>query len=747
MLGRLMDKGTTRRLLPAVRPCEVLHLDRSTRRTPFRPLYGQRPSCGHCRLKTTLTKMNAASMIVDDDACPTSRRRLPQLNNHCDEFPSSPSKNGGGNGRRDFDDILARNQIMLRILKMAVQRVLEPPTLHLLAAAACAAMGVAAVEGSLMCQHPMSFDAAQFIARYSIEQLFPSVVWQNQDPHLVARAMNLDPTTFLRDLSGGTPESAALLLKTNLLQSSRHFWAGFMMIAQFIRAASISLDAVKEYERRIQLGREPPFLSKNNGLVVRLCGVRSHVSEVSLQKMGPSLLPVFEDPERIEYLVKKYSKRYRQPVYWCVQPGTYGASYSWDGFPTEEACFMKGINNQDNLLVLEADATNGNDPLSLGEAALDLTIDDASQGFRRILDRYYTTSNGKLVPGKDFRTLRVYLGNSMETQTTGGGHSYTLRHRVRYAKEMDVLVDSRAPVLRKILDWCESVAGKDREIFFQTSSREYFLSLKQLLKQYGYEIYDPLDLRAIKLLANRNEHQHKEEQKESFLSVLLQDEMFVQTHIRDWEENALFLHDMMSSTRHGEAHTVVSSDEEDETPHEEERREMLQTVAKMAHRPRLVHMRNTAETVNAVEALVMAGEVNASNCCALIDRQEGVQALERTLKRETRFVREADQSHVWSFYDKSISGDGNEDDDDDDDENPDRTVTTGGLQIICSSSIHDNLFRQVRQWARMGYSKTEIQAEFDAQYKEILQQIHSVQQEVKLTEGSSSKYQEEEKEA
>mmetsp|Transcript_25770 Transcript_25770/g.45442 ORF Transcript_25770/g.45442 Transcript_25770/m.45442 type:complete len:237 (+) Transcript_25770:67-777(+) len=172
---------------------------------------------------------------------------------------------------------------------------------------------------------------------------------------------------------------------------------------------------------------------------------------------------------------------------------------------------------------------------------------------------------------------------------------------------------------------------------------------------------------------------------------------------------------------------------------EEEQKEILRSVAKMASLPRLVHMQTTAETVNAVEALVMAGEVDATNCCALIDRKEGVQALERTLKRETRFVQESNQSHQWSLYEsilpKTTNGGSQEndsgEDDDDDEDNPDRTVTTGGLQIICSSSIHDNLFRQCRQWARMGYTANEIQNEFDAQYVDLLRQIHTVQQEVR----------------
>ena len=125
--------------------------------------------------------------------------------------------------------------------------------------------------------------------------------------------------------------------------------------------------------------------------------------------------------------------------------------------------------------------------MSLGDHSLDLTIDDASQGFRRIQDLYNIAKEKGTIP--PFRTLRVFLGNSLEESKSGGGYSYTLRHRVRYAKEVDVLIDSKAPVLQQILRWCNRVAGKDRRVLFQTSSRVYFLNLQLIMRRYGYELY------------------------------------------------------------------------------------------------------------------------------------------------------------------------------------------------------------------------------------------------------------------
>ena len=153
-----------------------------------------------------------------------------------------------------------------------------------------------------------------------------------------------------------------------------------------------------------------------------------------------------EDATRVAHLVDAYSDNGRSPMMWCVRPQYYGYGFSWNNFPVDEDCFIHSSTGR-NILCLEADATNSDDPLSLGDESLDLTIEDAAQGFRRIQQLYKEGKDAGKVP--PFRTLRVFLGNSLEEARSGGGYTYTLRHRVRYAKEVDVLIDSRAPVLQE----------------------------------------------------------------------------------------------------------------------------------------------------------------------------------------------------------------------------------------------------------------------------------------------------------
>lgn len=651
----------------------------------------------------------------------STSKRLPSLSSiHLrDEFPRET--------RQEASSL--RRHATQRMMQRAWTKVSEPPTLHLIAASAVATFGIAGVEATLLCTSwpwESSLDTSLFVARYAVEQVLPSIVWQTQPAELVLRALDL-PTEVLRNL-GTDAASASVLLHVQRLQTSRHLIAGFMMIAQLVRAAGVSSDAFSEYQESIRRGREPPLLP--NGLVTRFCGVTSPVTELSLQSMGRHLLPVYEYPEKVQFLLSSSRTADRQPVYWCVHPGTYSLHHAWNRFPVDQACLLSGTgsNADERLLILEADATNENDPLGLGETALDLTLDDASQGFRRILEAYHQQgylSSGEGMKGtsqnNSFRPLRVYLGNSLEVGRTGGGHSYTLRHRVRYAKEVDVLLDSRAPVLQEILHWCQQVVGEERRLFVQTSSRSYFLNLQKLLKEYGYDVYDPLDLRMMEKLQQDEETREGSEMEDaerryskSLLSVLMEDSRFVQEEWDDLE----FLQDVMFQKK-ADASPATSKGE------------MLRQVAQMSKIPRLVHYETTAQTVNAVQSLITAGQVDeTTKCCALLDHPEGVSLLETVLHQR--------EVSSWNATPKHDDQDGTKprsdevDDHDSNAEAPSNNEITKvpSVQIICSSSIHDRLFRQVRTWARMGYSDKEIQREVDYRFQDILHQSHQVQQEV-----------------
>ena len=210
----------------------------------------------------------------------------------------------------------------------------------------------------------------------------------------------------------------------------------------------------------------------------------------------------------------------------------------------------------------------------------------------------------------------------------------------------------------------------------------------------------------------------------------------------------------------------------------------------LSRMPRLVYYETTAETVNAVQALVTAGEADAGNCCALIDKQEGVSFLESVLRRkpglqakraQEQRVRDMkaemndmvyEEVHALTKGDRQRQerakrkrqslADALDERADDSSSSPAASASAspaasseakshrvarsgeGGashqpsaadsldllkeswtgdrLHIICSSVIYDELFRQVRQWAREGNSATSIQKELDLRFQDVITQ-------------------------
>ena len=79
-------------------------------------------------------------------------------------------------------------------------------------------------------------------------------------------------------------------------------------------------DAACAVSRRVRLGREPLFPGIEQR-IIRLCGRQSDVTEVSLLRYGPHIVPVFERPAAVATLIHAHSRALREPVYWQVSEG------------------------------------------------------------------------------------------------------------------------------------------------------------------------------------------------------------------------------------------------------------------------------------------------------------------------------------------------------------------------------------------------------------------------------------------
>ena len=219
----------------------------------------------------------------------------------------------------------------------------------------------------------------------------------------------------------------------------------------------------------------------------------------------------------------------------------------------------------------------------------------------------------------------------------------------------------------------------------------------------------------------------------------------------------------------GRVHSEDSSSSDDKVKQTNGRSSKKFSASTLSRMPRLIYYETTAETVNAVQALVTAGEAEAGNCCALIDKQEGVHFLESVLRRKPGLqARRAEEQRMKEMkaemndmvyqevhamtkgdkkrqekakrrrrdlaseiHDRATAAsdetnpstrlrakhkpDGGEDEvhqasSADSLELLKESWTSDRLHIICSSVIYDDLFRQVRQGSRgkfcVGYSKS-----------------------------------------
>ena len=110
--------------------------------------------------------------------------------------------------------------------------------------------------------------------------------------------------------------------------------------------------------------------------------------------------------------------------------------------------------------------------------------------------------------------------------------------------------------------------------------------------------------------------------------------------------------------------------------------------------PRLIYHPTTVGTVNAVYALTMAGAVHPCKTLALLNAPFGVAQL----------------SDLEKDHENAVS-------------------------VICAANSYDQYFRQVRMWARMGFSANQIQEELDVRFESILTILQNVTFNIEVTDS------------
>eukprot|EP00939_MAST-03C_sp_MAST-3C-sp1_P001708 g1708.t1 len=516
-------------------------------------------------------------------------------------------------------------------------------------------------EAHLLLNPEVNFvQSVYFTHSYATEQLISSCVWTTKPADLVALSIGYEPSEILYTFEDNA-EDAARRLRCLGVYSLRSVIAGFVCLSQVLRTVGWGMQTNERYRERVKMGREALF-GGISGQILRLCGRSSDTMAHTMRFSNGRIVPVFERPQKVADLIQKYSKNFTIPVYWQVAEGRYSTEDAWRGMTYEWSNFVTTTSTGKRLLYMEADATNEDQSLAIARRSTDLNVEDISQAFRAFdaaVHRGMSIADvGKVGVHKRehyFRPFRVLLGDLKQVVRSGSGRQ-TLRNRVSLRREADVLIDSQAPVIDAILHWCRRACGRtQKEIQREVREQE------EAKDEEGNSDVDDSTVVPIpnagQILFDTTSTEYLENVR-SIFKVFGVDVLEAEVHDKRRHREKMT----------GGARTGVGVVEDDEGA----------VMSIDVELPRFIYCSTTAETVNAVKSLVEAGEVDPMRCCVLVDEPEGLDALQDLIRSsEFRF------------------------------------------EVICSALIYDDLFRQVRGWARMGHSAKAIQAELDGRFEHI----------------------------
>eukprot|EP00127_Corallochytrium_limacisporum_P006521 Clim_evm52s229 gene=Clim_evmTU52s229 len=334
-----------------------------------------------------------------------------------------------------------------RVSRIAALSFFDSKALALLGMSTMIVYTVGFYEGTLLVADPFYRpEGLRFCHAYAWNNILSSMIWSTTPPEVVALAKDLDPQELLRSF-GDSREDSTVKLKILNARTTRSLFGGFLMLSQLLRFVTVGMRAGSVYSDHVMHGREP-LMPGFRERVIRLAGMDSDVTALSLERYGRHIVPIYEDGSQQTHLIKRVSMHGSVPVYWQIPEGHYSSRHCWKGFKLDPAFLIPTKDKSQKLLIVEADGTKTEMAYNLGIQTTDLSLEDASQAFTFLQNKLH-----KLDP--DARIVRIFLGDTLHSSTTGGGIAYTIGERARNRKEVDILVDSAAPVLYEVLRWVQ----------------------------------------------------------------------------------------------------------------------------------------------------------------------------------------------------------------------------------------------------------------------------------------------------
>ncbi|CAK0908800.1 unnamed protein product [Prorocentrum cordatum] len=253
--------------------------------------------------------------------------------------------------------------------------------LRWLSAAAAITLGAAGMEAALLV-NPAHPGAAEFVAVYALEQLFPSLVWMTSDARLVAGSLGHCASELLLSHDPASETGAAALLAAGHCQVVRCMSVGFCMFGQLLRIGGERLRA-----QRVRAARPP----RRGGAPVprraRACRavVREVVGHLGGEPRWYHILPVM-NPESMRGVARRISHEFRYPLFLNVPVAKWGQTRFWEpllkGHVTP-SWLLQGHNGE-RVLCIEVDGTDKEEGLVFGRRSHQVGINEAGMAFRAI---------------------------------------------------------------------------------------------------------------------------------------------------------------------------------------------------------------------------------------------------------------------------------------------------------------------------------------------------------------------------
>lgn len=327
---------------------------------------------------------------------------------------------------------------------------------------------------------------------YAVSHMVPSIVWYRIPPETIAEAIAYSPS-ILRDLKAevvaGTISSVQAAREAALIDNVyalRSGIAGSVVLGYVLSGIHAVRTAGEKMRDRIIKGDQRITVEPES--IFFLAGENS-TALVPLSASSQPILPILETEGAAQNLfnILPPGSRTERPIYVRVPDGRYEDANLLVERITFTPTSLLTKDNGDRMLVVVGDGSVHEEEFPFTyEKKQDLNIKELQIATEELVE----AGRASGIDMDQVEVVRIYLGDAYHQAPTGSReHTISLRQELAKYGSIEVLIDSKGPLLEKIKDWL----ADRKKVVFHTKQHDYFSTTSTLLEQYGVTVYDQED--------------------------------------------------------------------------------------------------------------------------------------------------------------------------------------------------------------------------------------------------------------